>query len=116
MKLKNQYTVITVCLPIIVFLWWFLIVLLSRIRQTEYGTSLDIIHIIGYYFLGICLLIFVFFVNRKDLINFKVFRILLIGIAIPELIFFILNFFGIIWEYQKGRPVGIPSLIKSFFY
>jgi len=115
MKLRASTALLLSCTLPLLFLWVFLAILINRTRFTEYGTSLSLIPLIGFHLLALVVLCIAIVVYYKSPQDQKIARMLIFGSSIVELIFFGLNFFGIVWYYQKGKPIGILELLRSFF-
>jgi uncharacterized membrane protein (DUF485 family) len=94
----------------------YIIVLINRTNFLKNGTSIGFDVILAFHLIEATVIItsiyLLYKINTKDILC----KIILIIALISELIFFMLNFFGIVWKYEKGSPFGILAYIKQFFY
>ncbi len=92
------------------FLAWYLFVLFDRTGWLNGGTSIGMDVIYYYHILSASVVALNVILLKNEVKNSK--YLIVTGFIIWSCFFF-MNFFGFVWEIQKGEPVGIFEIIKS---
>ena len=100
----------------IILLAWYLLVLLNRTGFMTHATSIGHDVIVGFHLISISALCASILLQKH--LELKYGWILVLAAIAVEIIFFLMNWFGYVWEYQKGAPnslhIALVELIRKF--